>query len=142
MFPLDAGAWRKVRRTAEHEVEALLGAQQEPFAEVAVADLVALLEPVVGGALLRQPDALLLRLDGDEAGAWQPPRRNHRDRADPRTEIEHTGRRRRPRRAVPRGQHVVGREAVARRELKDPEVPADRVERLAGRNVRRLRRAG
>src|SRR6185503_13147400 len=69
----DAGTQREVRRAAEHEVEPLVRADRRGRAEVAVPDLVTGREPVVGRRLTRQPNALVLRLDGHEARARQPP---------------------------------------------------------------------
>ena len=112
------------------------------LAEIAVANLVARLEPVVGRRLARQPDALVLRFDRHDARARQPPGGDHPDRPDARTEVEHRRGTRRPARPVPCRQHIVGREAMAVAKLEDPEVAADRVERFIGRHVRRRRGAG
>ncbi len=130
----------KIRRAPQHEIEALVGRERVRRTEVGVPDVVALDQPVVRGRLACQPHAFLLRLDGHETGPGKPPRGNHADRPDARAEVEHAGRRRRPRRAVPRGEHVVGGETVSLAELKDAEVTADGVERLVAGHIRRRRR--
>ena len=109
--------------------------------ESRLTNVVAIGQPVVGRRLSRQPHALGLRLDRDDARARQPPRGDHADGADAGAEVEDRRRGRRPRRSVPRRQHVVGREPVTVAQLKDAEVSADGVERLVWRNDRRRRRA-
>ena len=57
-----------------------------------MANLVAGLQPVIGRRLARQPDAFVLSLNRDDSGAWQPPRGDHPDGPDARSQIQHRGR--------------------------------------------------
>ena len=127
---LDAAAAREIRWAAEHQIEALVHAERPRPAQVALADVEAILEPVPAHRSAREPDAFRLRLDADDARPRQPPRRDHRHRADAAAEIEEAAGARAPRRSVPGGENVVGGVAVAFAQLEDFEMPAQGIERF------------
>jgi len=142
MVSFDSRAGRKVRRAAEHEVEGLACTDRRCITKVRASNLVPRSESVVCGRLVRQSNSVFLRFDRHTRRTRKPPRRNHPDRADARTEIEHARRRRRPTRPIPRRQYVVGREAMSIAKLEDSKVPADRIQRLFGGHRWRRERAG
>src|SRR5262245_16711034 len=88
MVTLQSAARWKIRRTAEHEIKALLRAQYTR-PEISLADFVAFVQPVPTRRLAGKPHAFGLRLDSDEARTRQAPRRNHPHGANATAKIEH-----------------------------------------------------
>ena len=83
MVAFDAGAEREVGRAAEDEVEFFLGLEGSGFAEVAFADVEAIIEAVSADGFFCQCDAFFPGFDGDDAGTGETPGRDHGDGADP-----------------------------------------------------------
>src|SRR4051812_33683685 len=120
MIAFDAGAGRKVRRTAENEIEPFL-TESVATSEVGFADRIAIGKSVVDGRLSGERYALSLGFDCHEPCAGQTPGGDHSHRSNPRAEIQHAFCCRHPCGAVPRGQHIVSRKAMAASQLVDAE---------------------
>jgi hypothetical protein len=130
VITFEAAACRKVRRTAQYEIEAFIGTQGLGVAKVGVANVEPRFEPVPASRFAREPDAFFLGFDSDEACAVKPPRRNHRHRPDTAAKVQDGPCGRTPTRSVPRSQDVVRREAMALLQLKEAKITADRIERF------------
>ena len=131
MIAFHAAARRKIRRTPQHQIESFLGVQHPRLAEVSLADLITHLKPVPLCRLSRQPHAVRLRLHGYQSRGRQSPCRNHSHGSQAAAKVEYCPGSRTPARAIPRGQHVVRRETMPILQLKEAEVAADGIERLA-----------
>src|SRR5206468_19216 len=103
-------------------------AQRAAFAEITETNFISFRKSVPLRRFARETNAFFLRFDRDEPRSGQSPRCDHSHCADATAEIEHGARARTPTRAVPRREHVVGREAMTVGELKETEVTTDRVE--------------
>jgi hypothetical protein len=136
MIAFDAAARRKVRWAAKHQIELLVRPERVIRSEVREPNFVSRVQTVIGRRFSSEANALLLRFDRNDARPRQPPGSDHPDGSDAGTEVENPRRTRRPRRPVPRRQHIVGGEPMAIAKLKDAEVTADGVECFAGPYLR------
>ena len=133
---MNATAERKVRRTAQYEVEPFVIGDRAAVAKVSVPDIAASFEPVVTGGSSGERDAHLLRFDRHQTCARQPPGSDGRDAANAAAEIQNRGRRRTPARAIPSRQQIVCGESMAVAKLKEPEMSRYVVERFLRRKLR------
>ena len=130
MVAFNAGADRKIRRTAKDEVEFFVGAKHRGVSKIAVADFITIFESIVAGGFSGELDALVLRLDGYKARAGQPPRGNHSHRTNAAAQVQRGARGGTPGSAIPCGQNVIRGKTMAVAELKKAKMTADGVQRF------------
>lgn len=140
MISLNPGPQGKIRRTSENQIELFIRPQHRCIPKIPVPDFVALLNLVVLRALPSQRHALFLRLNRHKLRPWQPPRCDHPDRTNSTSQIENSVGSRTPRSPIPRRQNIIRGKPMPFLKLKQPKIPADRVERFARPNFQPVRR--
>jgi hypothetical protein len=132
VIAFNAAPERKIGRTAEGEIKFFIGLENVRIAEVGVTNVETILKAVPLDGFAREPNALFLRFNRDEARKWQTPGGDQRDSADSTAEIECVTSGGAPGCAVPGSEDVVRGKTMAILQLEDAEVAANRIQGLTG----------
>src|SRR5687768_2811499 len=136
MIPLNSRPSRKIRWTAQHQIELLVRTEHLFLAKIPCTQFDSFRQPVPLHRFSRQRHTLGLCFDRHKPRSRQPPRREHRHRSNSTSKIQRRFHPGRPRTSIPRRQNIIRRKPMPLLELKNPEVPSQGIQSLTISNHR------